>query len=338
MKKSILLLFLTAFFIGCSSDDSGDSNTNNNSFNPPSWILGKWTTDPMAGHSSKNLSSTELGFEFKEDDFCYITAGVTTCFKEMLSIYNGTDVNTQITEEKSDTHYKVNVTIQGTTYNYHFVKISDTQIQEIISDPDGYVPYYSTESDGGDNSPSLPISLDFTNLTLPEGTTSLVMDDITIRAGISYGELTQHTNFCDIESSNRVLHFFDSNNLPEEEYPNEHTNFPNHSGLVIDYHWAWVWDYDINDYNGVYPYNNVFFETNLPSVETITINLTTGCCLYVELCNENGVILFEDYLAVVFGEEEIIIDVGGQRVTKITVGVSDGTGRYRNVIHSLKIE
>src|SRR5690606_37412872 len=332
MKKLFLLTLLTIVFIGCSSDDSGNS-TETDSFSPPEWILGRWTVTSGTGKLMETPSGTETGFEFKDDDFCYITSGVTTCFKAMQETTNGT-----IIEEKSDTHYKVSITVQGTTHQYHFIKISDTEIQEILAAPSGGVSYYSADSEDGDNPPSLPITLDFTNLTLPEGTTSLVMDDITIRAGISYGELTQHTNFCDIESSNRVLHFFDSNNLPEEEYPNEHTNFPNHSGLVIDYHWAWVWDYDINDYNGVYPYNNVFFETNLPSVETITINLTTGCCLYVELCNENGVILFEDYLAVVFGEEEIIIDVGGQRVTKITVGVSDGTGRYRNVIHSLKIE
>ncbi len=148
MKKSLLLLLLTVIFIGCSSDDSGNSNTDDNSFNPPSWILGKWTTDvsSVPRIANRNLSSSsELGFEFKADDLCYITSGVTTCFKTMLGTTNGA-----ITEEKSDTHYKVSITIHATTYNYHFVKISDTEIQEIISDPNGYVTLYSQDHQGSD--------------------------------------------------------------------------------------------------------------------------------------------------------------------------------------------
>lgn len=93
---------------------------------------------------NRNVTGSEIGFEFKANDFCYITAGTTTCFNSVLGTYDGTNVKTDITEEKSDNHYKVSVTIQGTTTKYHFVKVSNTEIQETVTDPNGNATYYKS--------------------------------------------------------------------------------------------------------------------------------------------------------------------------------------------------
>ncbi|WP_410879476.1 hypothetical protein [Myroides sp. DW712] len=252
MKKSLLLLLLTVIFIGCSSDDSGDSNTNGNSFNPPSWILGKWTTDISSAPSiaNRNLSSTELGFEFKTDDFCYITSGVTTCFKTMLGTIDGT-----ITEEKSDTHYKVSVTMQGTSYNYHFVKVSDTEIQEIISDPNGYVPYYSQDHDDDVTTPSLPITLDFTNLNLPDGATSFIDQGIEFKTGNSY-----QMGWIDcIEPSNLVIEVVPTTN--------------NSQGGI-----------------GLWPSTLIADVSQLPHIEKVIVSISSYGLGRISICDENGLI------------------------------------------------
>jgi len=141
MRKTTLYftMFYALFallFTACSKDDS-KSLTENKTFNPPSWILGKWLMN-------RNVTGSEIGFEFKANDFCYITAGTTTCFNSVLGTYDGTNVKTDITEEKSDNHYKVSVTIQGTTTKYHFVKVSNTEIQETVTDPNGNATYYKS--------------------------------------------------------------------------------------------------------------------------------------------------------------------------------------------------
>jgi hypothetical protein len=135
MKRTIL--YFTLLFAACSKGDSKDL-TPEKSFNPPSWILGKWMMD-------RNVIGSEIGFEFADNDFCYIVAGTTTCFKSVLGTLVGTDAKTDIVEEQSNNHYKVSVTLQGTTHKYHFVKVSNTEIQEILTDPNGHVSYYKSK-------------------------------------------------------------------------------------------------------------------------------------------------------------------------------------------------
>lgn len=251
MKKSLLLLLLTVIFIGCSSDDSGNSNTDGNSFNPPSWILGKWTTDvsSVPRIDNRNLSSSELGFEFKADDLCYITSGVTTCFKTMLGTTNGT-----ITEEKSDTHYKVSITIQATTYNYHFVKISDTEIQEIISDPNGYVPYYSQDHNDVDV-PSLPLTFDFTNLNLPENATSFTDQGVEFKIGNSY-----HMGWIDcVEPDNSVIDIAEGNSV--------------YQGGI-----------------GLWPSTLIADVSQFPHIEKVIISISSYGLGRISVCDENGLI------------------------------------------------
>lgn len=256
MKKSLLLLLLTVILMGCSSDDSGNSNTNGNSFNPPSWILGKWTTNATSGNAY-SLSSTdlELGFEFKTDDLCYFTTGVTTCFKSMIDTYNGTDVNTEITEEKSDNHYKVSITIEANTYNYHFVKISDTEIQEIISDPNGYVSYYNQDHNEDEDVPSLPLTFDFTNLNLPENTTSFIDQGVEFKTGNSY-----QMGWIDcVEPNNSVIDIDEGNSV--------------YQGGI-----------------GLWPGTLIADVSQFPHIEKVVVSISSYGLGRISVCDENGLI------------------------------------------------
>ena len=130
MKKVILLIFFTTL-LSCSSDDN-NSKDSKNSFNPPAWIQGRWINNEII----------PLGFKFSKNDVCNIQYTTDLCIKAALDIYNGTQAQISIDEEiKSDTEYKFSYTVQGTTINYHFIKVAPTKIQEVLADPNGDLLY-----------------------------------------------------------------------------------------------------------------------------------------------------------------------------------------------------
>jgi hypothetical protein len=127
MKKLILLLILVTF-ISCSSDEG----SSNNSFNPPAWIQGKWTNSTLG---------TPLGYKFANNDVCTTIYGIDTCFKSTNDLMGPSGAYINIVEQITDTEYKLEYTLASTTFNYRFVKVSATQIKELINDPSGSLLY-----------------------------------------------------------------------------------------------------------------------------------------------------------------------------------------------------
>lgn len=123
MRKLVYVFFMTMVLLGCSSDDNSGSNGNNQFFNPPSWIHGTW------------LDISESGYRFTSNNVCQITSFNQLCFKEMLENYNTTGaVEVNVDEEiKSNTEYKFSYTVAGTTQEFHFRKLSDTEIEMVSS-------------------------------------------------------------------------------------------------------------------------------------------------------------------------------------------------------------
>lgn len=278
MRKTLLLLLLTVIFWGCSSDDSGDSNTGTHSFNPPSWILGKWTMDG-------NLSSGETGFEFKTNDFCYITAGVTTCIQSMLD----SGLNVEVSEEKSDIHYKLNVTIQGTTYKYHFKKISDTVIQEILTDPNGLVSYYRQNNN---DEIALPVTFDFTALSLPNGASSFRLGGIEFTTGDAYDNNSFEWQDC-IETDGSAIEYY------------------NWTGTEQDGQGIWL----------AFPNTLIVDVSHINAIHQITVNVADFCggCARVSLCDENGFVKESSIDQPQSQNYSIILDGEGNKYSKLYI-------------------
>jgi YHS domain-containing protein len=120
MKKYILF-FCIIFLISCSSSDS--DNNSNSSLHPPSWIQGTWAqviTDPII----------IIPFcKFTSNDFCLIASNLETCIRQPLENASQSGANVNVDETISDTEYKFSYSIEGQTYYYHFIKISDTKIE-----------------------------------------------------------------------------------------------------------------------------------------------------------------------------------------------------------------
>jgi len=126
MKKRLLLSAL--FIFACSSDDN-DSNTNgsdDNSFNPPTWIQGVWLNDIGGGLSS-------IGFEFRDDDVCNVTFGGNSCYKAIIELYDDApNWNTNVYEEISDSRYYFVFTNGPSEYTHEFEKVSENTINYIL--------------------------------------------------------------------------------------------------------------------------------------------------------------------------------------------------------------
>jgi hypothetical protein len=122
--KKISILLLLALVCSCSkSDDS--SSLSSVSINPPTWIQGVWTIEG---------SASEYGFIFTSNDFL-IKSLTTISYKQLLET-NSPGVNTNITEEITNTLYNISITSGASTSNYNFKKITPTKI-EWVNDPMG---------------------------------------------------------------------------------------------------------------------------------------------------------------------------------------------------------
>ena len=125
MKKLFLVLFSTVFLFGCSSDGDSGSNT---SFNPPSWIQGRWIEE--------NLNF--MGYRFTNNDVMLITGTSESSFGEDVKFFNNAGGDASINEEiNSSTEYKFSYTLQSVTQYFHFVKVSNTKFRDELNDPDG---------------------------------------------------------------------------------------------------------------------------------------------------------------------------------------------------------
>lgn len=123
MKKLLFTLIITTTLFSCLSDNNSGSGGNINSFNPPNWIHGTW------------LDMSESGYKFTSNNVCQITSFNQLCFKEMLDNYNTTGaVEASVDEEiKSNEEYKFSYTIAGVSQEYHFIKVSNTEIEVVSS-------------------------------------------------------------------------------------------------------------------------------------------------------------------------------------------------------------
>lgn len=133
MKKLLFLLCFTTILSCSKSDDDSNNSSANTSINPPSWIIGKWIN---------NSGISSLGYVFKNNDFGTSVLNSDIWVKPTIDLYNsGKQGTATVIEEKTDSYYKVSYTIGSTALHYHFVKISNTQIKEILSDPNGVLIY-----------------------------------------------------------------------------------------------------------------------------------------------------------------------------------------------------
>jgi hypothetical protein len=125
MKYFLLTLFLLN--IACSSND--DSSTTATGINPPSWIQGVYLKE-LSGQVYPN------GYEFKTNDLCTIVAA-TSCYKALLDIYDGApNFKTDVYEEIDSNRYYIEITIGPNSYNFEFIKISNTSIKQILQTGD----------------------------------------------------------------------------------------------------------------------------------------------------------------------------------------------------------
>lgn len=133
MKKMLLVLFSTIFLFGCSSPSS--NNTPNTpvlpvSFNPPSWIQGRWLVDNFSG------------YKFTSNDYIVLSPpSEYSIGTQITNVNNIGGVATIIEEIKTSTEYKGVYTMQSITQHFHFVKISSTQFKDALNDPNGGTPY-----------------------------------------------------------------------------------------------------------------------------------------------------------------------------------------------------
>lgn len=117
--KKVLFLFISALFLfSCSGDNNSESL--NQFLNPPTWIQGTWGL-----HSE--ISGEVPMFKFTNDDFCTIVNGgsTLTCWDAM----GNTHESITIEDTSTETSYNVSMTQAGSTTFYHFVRISDNEIQ-----------------------------------------------------------------------------------------------------------------------------------------------------------------------------------------------------------------
>ena len=130
MKKLLLVLFSAVFLFGCSSSD-GNSGSNT-SFNPPSWIQGRWLEE--------NLGVS--GYRFTNNDVMLVITTTEFSIGGQIKSANNVGVKTSINEEiKTNTEYKFSYTIESSTQYFHFVKVSDTKFKDALNDPNGYSLY-----------------------------------------------------------------------------------------------------------------------------------------------------------------------------------------------------
>lgn len=118
MASSIVLT------LSCSSS-SDDNSSNNNSLKitPPAWIIGNWKYEEPQYPYSYRLSSNNI---------CMVIQGSENCMKEYIELYQNTNAMTNVEQRISDAEYYCKITVQGSSNIYHFQKVSENTIKDVI--------------------------------------------------------------------------------------------------------------------------------------------------------------------------------------------------------------
>ncbi len=113
--KKLFFLFYSILLFSCSSnsDDTTKTNSSNSDFNPPSWIEGAWKGDVTYKFFQKDVYQNQISFKGVVDG-CN------------LAIPNSSFVSEPV---KNNTEYKFSYTTGDITHEYHFIKVSSTEIK-----------------------------------------------------------------------------------------------------------------------------------------------------------------------------------------------------------------
>ena len=123
MASSVLLT------LSCgTSDDSSSNNSNNNSakITPPVWIQGVYY-QVIEGSDAKMG-----GYRFYSDDICVLAHTSETCMKGTFDVYQGTNLYINVEQNITNTEYKCTINLGAQKINYHFQKVSDNTIKDVI--------------------------------------------------------------------------------------------------------------------------------------------------------------------------------------------------------------
>lgn len=115
--KKLLFIFCSILLFSCSSNSDDDKTTNSSisDFHPPSWIKGFWKGNVTYKFLEKDVYQDQISFkEFV--DGCNIAVPNSSFVSEPV---------------KNKTEYKFSLTTGSTIHEYHFIKISSTQIKLI---------------------------------------------------------------------------------------------------------------------------------------------------------------------------------------------------------------
>lgn len=125
MKKLLLVANLVLLTLSCSSsDDNSSNNTNNNSkITPPAWIQGIWKYAEIPQTYSYKLTNNNI---------CMVVASSENCMKEYIELYQGTNATTNVEQRISDTEYYCKITVASASNIYHFVKVSNNTVKDVI--------------------------------------------------------------------------------------------------------------------------------------------------------------------------------------------------------------
>lgn|SRR5690554_5381148 len=123
--KKLLLFASIVLTLSCSSDDNSSSNSSSK-ITPPAWIQGSYY-QVYEGSDSK-----VGGYRFYSDDVCVLAYTSETCMKGAIDVYRGTDTYTNVEQSSTTTEYKCTITIGAQKINYHFQKVSDNTIKDVI--------------------------------------------------------------------------------------------------------------------------------------------------------------------------------------------------------------
>lgn len=69
-----------------------------------------------------------MGLKFSPDNVCNVTNSNANCYKEALALYENTQATTSVTEEISETEYKVVINISGGIVTFDVAKVSTDKI------------------------------------------------------------------------------------------------------------------------------------------------------------------------------------------------------------------
>ncbi|GGF01748.1 hypothetical protein [Flavobacterium limi] len=129
--KKLFFLFYSILLFSCSSnsDDNIKTNSSNSDFHPPSWIEGTWKGDVTYKFFQKDVYQNQISFKGLVDG-CN------------LAIPNSSFVSEPI---KNNTEYKFSYVTGEIKHEYHFIKISSTEIKLLNPNSEVLSPVYTKQ-------------------------------------------------------------------------------------------------------------------------------------------------------------------------------------------------